>query len=776
MNICCKPGARGVCVDQELAPHAMMMKSHKPGRWGIRRLLPLLVSAMLLAIIAQTWWTSLQDRQLTLDAEQTNGLVAVRLLEELASQTLQDAVRKLDMVAAMVPRGPDAPAWNEADFRQLIARQSLQETRHLKALQFINPQGLSWITSPDYPSHQEAVGERPHVRYLLDHPQQKDVVIGHPFASRYDSQLVIPVARNLYAGDERHVGVISADIRVPYFGELYARVAKANNASVTLLANEGFVIVRSPFEARYADRDISDAAALRRIITGAQEGSFEDESFLDDEQTRLYTYRKVEGFPLTTVYGRDLDSILLDWRQRTRERIFFTLATVISIGVLTALLLVYLRRLKRSTATLRENESKFVGLFQRSPMPLVLVNRATRKILDVNDAWLQLFGFSAQEVLSHSAAELDLWVKPQEQQALNKALESDGYVDRSEVLLRHKDGQTICCVVTGRVIESAGESCALFSSLDVTQQHRMALELQELNQQLEQRVQARTESLAKTNQELLDAMASLKTMQAELIRSEKLAALGSLVAGVAHELNTPIGTSFTVASTLQDHTRKIQQEVLSGGVRRKSFDDYLAAANQGLDILMRTLRRAVDLIGSFKGVAVDQASNLRRRFELQEMLQDLLHTLQPMCRKTPYVLSADLPEGIKMDSYPGAIGQVVTNCVTNALMHAFEGRAQGHMLLNARAIKPDQVEISFTDDGIGMDETVLRRVFDPFFTTKFGQGGSGLGMHIVNSLVTDVLGGTISLHSAPGEGLKVLIVIPLTAPKAQADSTSTLQV
>lgn len=749
-----------------------MIKRWLPSGLDARGLLPPVVGFMVVAIVAQSWWAIEQDRQLTLNAEKTNGLVAVRLLEELATQTLRDAVRKLDMVASLVPDVSANSAWQEADFRALIGRQTLQETKHLKALQFVNLEGLSWITSPDYPAHQESVTEREHVRYLLSHPDQKQVVIGHPFASRYDSQLVIPVARNLYAAGGRHVGVISTDIRVSYFGDLYARVAKANSASVALLADAGFVIVRSPFEARYADRSIAGSPVLAQLRAGPDEGAFEDESFLDDEFARLYTYRKIVGFPVTTVYGRDLDGIFLDWRERTRGRILFTAATVTLIAVLTVLLLVYLRRLRRSTASVRENESKFVGLFQSSPLPLVLVHRASRRVIEVNDAWLQLFGYSAQEVLSRTAAELALWVDPLAQQELVDSLNANGYADRPDAWLRHRDGHALCCVVSGRVIESAGESCALFSSLDVTQQRQMALELRGLNQELEQRVQQRTESLAQTNRELVAALGSLKAMQSELIRAEKMAALGSLVAGVAHELNTPIGTSFTVASALQDQTRQLLLEVQTGGLRRSVFDRYLAASAQGVDILMSTLRRAVDLIGSFKGVAVDQSSDQRRSFDLRQMLQDLLLTLQPMCRKTPFVLGAELAPDIELDSYPGAIGQVVTNCVTNALMHAFEGRLSGQMLLQTRALGDDRFELSFCDDGVGMTDAVLRRVFDPFFTTKFGQGGSGLGMHIVYNLVTDVLGGAIHLESESDRGLRVVIVLPRTAPAVRSPADS----
>ncbi|HEY0845241.1 MAG TPA: ATP-binding protein [Noviherbaspirillum sp.] len=590
------------------------------------------------AIIGQTWWVILQDRELTLASEKANGLVAVRILEEHATQTLQDAERRIDAVAAAIQA---SSVFTEETAIREVRAQGMQDYRYLKALQYVNTHGQSWITSRDYPSHRADVSDRDYVSFLLSHPAHAQSVIGRPFQSRYDSQLVVPIGRNLYDRNGRHVGLISIDIRLSYFASVYARVAKDSNATVSLFADAGFIIVRSPFEARYAGRDIAMYPVLHQLRHGPAEGSFEDDSLLDDELPRLYTYRKISGFPITTAYGRDFDSILADWRSRTQNRILFSGAMIAFVCVLTWFLVMYIKRLRAT-----ENE------------------------------------------------------------------------------------------------------------------------IRALNAELEERVHARTRSLEKSNAELAQALASLQNMQNELIRSEKMAALGSLVAGVAHELNTPIGNSVTVASTLMEQTEAMLIDEREGRLRRSIFDRYLENAATGTELLLRTLQRASELVSSFKQVAVDQSSDQRRRFDLQHVLQEVAVTLAPTYKKTPYKLVLDLAPDIELDSFPGPLGQVITNFITNSLTHGFEERDTGTMRLATRKLDGEQAEIVFSDDGIGIPDENQKRVFDPFFTTKLGQGGSGLGMNIVYNLVTNVLGGKITLRSAPGKGTTLVVVLPLHAPEA----------
>ena len=725
------------------------------------------VALTIAAIIGQTWWAVVQDRSLTLESERGNGLIAVRLLEEHATQTLQDAERKLNTVASAIHAniGSDSSEADEPALRKIIT-EGLQDNRFLTALQFVNMKKESWVTSLDYPAHQVDSSDRAYIDYLLTHPGHKKAMIGRPFQRFYDNRLVLPMALNLYDISGKHLGLISTDISVPYFADVYARVAKNSRAIVSLFGNDGFVIVRSPFDAHYVDLDISRSPILALLKNSPVEGSFEDLNFLNDNESRkhLYTYHKMTIFPITTVFGRDFDGILQPWKQRTRDRLLFSGATISFICLLTFFLQLHIRRLHHSETSLRNSEAKFVSLFQRSPVPLALLSISKDQYIEVNDAILQQSGYQRHEMVGKTPKEVQTWADFADRQVYLDLLLRQQYVDRYEVRFRHKDGHIFTCLLSSRLVDSEGERMILFSPIDVTRQREIENEIRELNIQLEQRVRQRTINLEEANHELGEALASLKNMQGELLRSEKMAALGSLVAGVAHELNTPIGNSVTVASTLQENADFMLSEIRSGKPRRALLDQSLEASSKGAEILVRNLHRAAELVSSFKQVAVDQSSNHRRRFDLRQVLEEVVVTLEPMYKKTPYTLQLDLAPDIVLESYPGPLGQIITNFVTNALAHAFEGRTQGTMTLSTRKLEHGQAEITFSDDGIGIEHEHLARVFDPFFTTKLGQGGSGLGMHIVYNLVTGVLGGKISLDSQPGQGAILTMILPMMAP------------
>ena len=299
--------------------------------------------------------------------------------------------------------------------------------------------------------------------------------------------------------------------------------------------------------------------------------------------------------------------------------------------------------------------------------------------------------------------------------------------------------------------EREQKNAALQSELEA--KHRYEAQILELNSTLEQRVADRT-------QELTEAMAQLTTTQDELVRSEKLSALGALVAGIAHELNTPIGNSLTVASTLQDHTNAFRAG-MEGGLTRSQLQEYVDNTQQGTGILMRSLHHAAELVASFKQVAVDQTSVNRRTFLLNDTVAEILLTLGPTLRKTSHTVQCDIPADIKMDSYPGPLGQIVTNLVNNAVLHAFEERKQGVIRLSARGLPGGFVEFVVSDNGQGIPAGHLPKVFDPFFTTKLGKGGSGLGLNIVYNLATTMLGGSIRVDSRQGEGARFTLVLPL---------------
>ena len=295
------------------------------------------------------------------------------------------------------------------------------------------------------------------------------------------------------------------------------------------------------------------------------------------------------------------------------------------------------------------------------------------------------------------------------------------------------------------------------------------IEMQEFNATLEARVDERTDELSRANDELIETLGSLKSAQSELVRSEKLASLGAMVAGVAHELNTPIGNSLMAATTLVDHNEDFQRVLASGKLRKSTLEQFGRDAAIACDIVVRNLGRAGELVASFKQVAVDQASSQRRRFNLQDVVAEILLTLGPTLRKSPFVVLAEIPDELLFDSYPGPLGQILTNLINNALVHAFEGREGGRIRIFAHSLNSSQVNFGVEDNGVGIAEANLPHIFDPFFTTKLGIGGSGLGLNIVHNVVTGTLGGRVEVKTSP-QGTCFILTLPVCAPAISASS------
>ena len=261
------------------------------------------------------------------------------------------------------------------------------------------------------------------------------------------------------------------------------------------------------------------------------------------------------------------------------------------------------------------------------------------------------------------------------------------------------------------------------------------------------------------------SLAEIREMQTTLIEAEKLAALGGLVAGVAHEVNNPVGISLTVASSLASRSDAFAAEMSSGSLRRSRLEEFTTSTKLAASQLVSNLQRAAELIQSFKQVAVDRSQAERRTFDLKLATEQIVASLRPVIRSSRLRLVIDIPDGIEMESFPGPLGQLVTNLLVNSVNHAFgDGEESGTISIVGRLSGPDQVRLVFRDDGRGMSEEVQRQAFDPFFTTRRGSGGTGLGLHIVYNLVTQRLGGRIVLSSAEGSGTSFLIVLPLRAP------------
>ncbi|MBC3872687.1 ATP-binding protein [Undibacterium flavidum] len=270
----------------------------------------------------------------------------------------------------------------------------------------------------------------------------------------------------------------------------------------------------------------------------------------------------------------------------------------------------------------------------------------------------------------------------------------------------------------------------------------------------------------------------LQQTQDKLVEQEKLAALGSIVAGVAHELNTPIGNSLLAASTLADMTKQAMSEIESGKMRRSTFQEYGDNAKTACDLLIRNLSTAANLITSFKQIAVDQTSDQRRLFNLSKVTHEVALTLENRLRREEHQLTIDIDEDMELDSFPGPYGQVISNLILNAIIHAFDNTKAGKITITCQRTSrgehitsdnmtddlASRITLIFSDNGCGIDEQHLSHIFEPFYTTRMGQGGSGLGLHICYNIITAALGGSIRVESTLGSGTRFEINLPLMAP------------
>ena len=272
------------------------------------------------------------------------------------------------------------------------------------------------------------------------------------------------------------------------------------------------------------------------------------------------------------------------------------------------------------------------------------------------------------------------------------------------------------------------------------------------------------DELRSSKEKAESALLELNTAQQNLIDAERLAALGGLVAGVAHEVNNPIGISLTVASSLARRAEMFESELKSEGqLRRSQLEEFVRTSRDASEQLVANLYRAGELIQSFKQVAVDRSHAERRQFSLSEATDQIVASLRPVLKRAPIELAIDVPEGLLIDGYPGSYGQILTNLFLNASSHAFPDGRSGAISISARPRGRDEIEIIFADNGVGMTPDVQRQAFDPFFTTRRNEGGTGLGLHIVYNLVTQQLGGRMMLESRPGQGTTFRIIMPRTA-------------
>lgn len=408
-------------------------------------------------------------------------------------------------------------------------------------------------------------------------------------------------------------------------------------------------------------------------------------------------------------------------------------------------------------------ERRWLSIFETSPIAIAVLSAESGRFAFTNRRWNDLLPSSSaiRDATGNDLA--DSFVDPTHAATLAEAVARRDGVSAWSAELRRPErargrdatvpettsgGATWWALIEVRPIEFAGRPAHILWIYDDTE----GRDAEEAIRAARDRAEA--------------ALSRLARAQEELVEAEKLAAIGGLVAGVAHEVNNPVGIGLTVASTLATRAHAFAEETAAGPLRRSRLDDFVETVRDASSQLVANLTRAADLVLAFKQVAVDRTHPDRRVFDLAEATEQIVASLRPGLKTSHHRLEVAVPEGLTMDGYPGAWGQIVTNLVVNAQTHAFTDDRSGVMTIEARSLGEDRVAITFADDGVGMDTETARRAFEPFYTTRRGRGGSGLGLHIVRTLVVNRMGGRIRLDTAPGGGCRFEITVPRVAPDA----------
>lgn len=367
----------------------------------------------------------------------------------------------------------------------------------------------------------------------------------------------------------------------------------------------------------------------------------------------------------------------------------------------------------------------------------------------VNPAFCRILGFSPEELIGTKVLEYlgDLSI----QEACDREVMEHGYCHDQETIFKRKDGSM---VHISKNVQAICDDEGSFIEILVT--IRDLSELHHLNKQLmDSKVQ-----LEENNLHLERMLNELRATQKQLVEAEKMASLGGLVAGVAHEINTPLGICVTSASSMHRELTELQNKFAINSLKKTELETFIDRASEACKILNTNLQRSAGLVRSFKQVAVDQSNDERRNINLNEYINEVLVSIGPSYKHSEIILDTECVEDISLETHPGAIYQIISNLVINSITHAYDPGDKGKIHIKIY-LDNDEVFLEYSDDGKGISQDILHDIFTPFFTTRRGSGGSGLGLSIVYNLVTATLKGNISAISDEGAGSIFKVQFPL---------------
>lgn len=629
------------------------------------------------------------------------------------------------------------------------------------------PSGLQFYPTPDpafkYQETPDAFGQSESEWYLCPSVTRQRCITA-PFWWQLEDgvqvqlmSVTLPVLVN-----NTLLGVAGVDLNMPEFNASitdFIRPLYGGNVRFFLLTEDGRLLASNDHPGRVGERLTEVNPAMASLFANTTE-----RSFIQAGQEQL-----VERLRLDILNKRWQMLLIIPQHvllnEFTQARADFTKLSmrnmtmlILSSGLLILITMtIALKYLHRRERLLNQSQAELELILRAAPTPISVAHleQGNFRLQTVNQAWLAKFGFADKLSARQAFADFALWCSTADKTRLMQQIQQDGQVLAFTVWLKQQDQREFLAEVSATLVVTDSAPLLVMVYDDISDHYALQCQLLAVNDELEQRVQART-------QELQDTINTLAQTQRELIQSEKLAALGNMVAGIAHELNTPVGNAVMAASRLKADYRTLAEKTKTG-LTKSDFESFLAHGHDSTEILDRNLLRASELIRSFKQVAIDQTSLQRRPSYLHEILEDVLLMLQPSIRKSGHTVSVQQPElPILLDTFPGPLEQVLINLIQNALIHAFEQPA-GQITVTVS--QQDQlVVLSVADNGKGIPLAQQTKIFEPFFTTRLGMGGSGLGLSLVHNMVTGILKGQLRLESMPGEGSRFWVTIPRVTP------------
>ncbi|MEH6628217.1 MAG: ATP-binding protein [Motiliproteus sp.] len=502
-----------------------------------------------------------------------------------------------------------------------------------------------------------------------------------------------------------------------------------------------------------------------RILAG--EKSLDIPPLLNSPNRYMFDYLALKKWGMS-VDQLPADSIIInqpdDFYQKYATQLWFIGLTILFLLVLVSGQRIHISRQKGIERELKSSKQTLQGIFDGSYQFIALLD-TSGVLLKTNRTSVDFMGVSEADVIGQYLWDTPLWdTSEKSKDQLKNAVKqvANGNTTRFEVKLKNQVQQEVIMDFSIQpLIDEHGKVHMLIpEGRDISSLKRAEHKLLQLNEELEERVHSRTIDLEKSNSDLKEILDTLKATQKQLVASEKMAALGGLVAGVAHEINTPLGVSVTAASHLEGAVNTLFDKYDNEQLRRNDFDEARSDMSESCSILKMNLERSAELVNSFKKIAVDQTSEEQRSFDCRSYIAETLLALKAELRKHQHRITVDCPEGLTIQGYPGLFSQILTNLIINSINHAFAPEQEGNILITITPAGDDFI-LEYEDDGIGLSQQALDKLFDPFFTTRRSSGNAGLGAFIVFNVCTQVLNGSVDCSSEPGQGLHYRIRLPL---------------